>query len=159
MTLTNTDRLQMSHRFVAFGTGNASGKLWGMKANIEWLGLTPSAAGGDLALSGVDLVVSVGGYRRARYLGDTTGAAVGSKTVIKRLYPTQRGNALPGDPIKIRNVEAWYDLAKTQPVEHTFSLEGDWGSFIEFMAANRASFDMRLWSPTGARSRDVLLKV
>lgn len=133
----------------------SSFKIHGRLGTFEYLGLVPDLASNDLAAAGISRTVQRPAGRRARWLGDTQGAAYGGSTANVKFYPTRDGSALPGVPLTIVNLDVTDEASGRNP-EGTISIQGPIGAFLGWFATNRPSFTCKIYSKGGKAYEGVL---
>lgn len=141
---------QTSYAEISIGTGPAAEtiKVWGKIGTLTFLGLTP-AVSPQLGQNGVDRLVNRKGHRRSRWLGDIVKVGVQPNQAISQIYPSRRGSAVPGKPVKIVNLNS--NTSSGAYKAYTVQVDGNIGSFIEYLDENRLPFEAKVIGPTGAR--------
>jgi hypothetical protein len=130
-------------------------KIHGRKGTMEYLGIVPDVASDDLAAAGISKTIQRPGGRRARWLGDTEGAPYAASTAKLMLYPTAGGNAIPGVPLRIVNLDETDPATGINP-EGTVSIEGPRGAFVAWLANNPPSFTCKVYSASGKPYKGVI---
>lgn len=151
MVLTLAQRALNAYATSTFTVAGKEIIVGGKKGTLQYLGLTVDAASIDAAAVGVDRQVTRGGYRRARWLGDSGGPNVQASTATVFSYPTTSGNARPGRPFRFVALTDTGGDSKGRKVSGSLELQGPWGHFIERMLGDRPPHSVRFWSPDGAR--------
>jgi hypothetical protein len=124
-------------------------KIHGRLGTFEYLGIIPDIQSSDLAAAGISRTVQRPSGRRARWLGDTVGAPYAGSTANQKFFPTRDGNALPGKPITIVNLDET-DAETGKPLHQgTVSVQGSVGAFIAWFGQNRPDFTAKLYSTSG----------
>lgn len=141
---------QTSYAEISVGTGPAAEtvKVWGKIGTLTFLGFTPEVSG-ELGTNGVDRVLTRKGHRRSRWLGDLIKVGVQANQAISQIYPSRRGSAVPGRPVKIVNLNS--NTASGGYKTYTVQVDGNIGSFIEYLSNNPLPFEAKVIGPTGAR--------
>lgn len=121
--------------------GGKTVRVWGTVGTLEHFGFPVDDATADLASAGISKAVQREGGKRSRWLGDTTGTAFEGGTAVSFLYPSKRGTALAGVPVKLTNVAT----GKTSTVQ----VDGPIGVLIAWLGENRTGFDLKISGKTG----------
>jgi hypothetical protein len=146
---TPEQRLKLEKGRVTLGIGAESVKVYGTIGTLEHFGWVPDAGALDLAQTGVTRTVARAAHSRSRWLGDSAGSSVASNTATVKFYPSRRGNALPGTPIKLRNIATGLDW--------TVQVDGEIGNFIAYLLSNRPPFDLKVIGKRGNPYDGVIL--
>jgi hypothetical protein len=139
-----------SYAKLVVGTGPAAEtvKVWGTVGTLIFLGMIPEVDG-LLGASGKDKVVTRKNHKRSRWLGDRIKSTVTGGQAIYQIYPSRRGSALPGSPVKI--VDLTNKTASGNRPQYTVQVDGNIGSFIEWWCDQLHPFEAKIIGPTGAR--------
>lgn len=154
-TLNDQQRAKLKHVTKTVSNLGQTFKIHGRLGTFEYLGLVPDIASTDLAASGISRTVQRPGGRRSRWLGDSEGVQVTSNSANVRFYPSRDGNAIPGTPIRIENLDVTDEQTGNHP-SGTLSIEGPIGGFLAFLAQNRPPFRVQIYGPSGRPYRGVL---
>jgi len=150
MTLTAQEQAKLvkTYATVSIGTAPAvqSVKVWGTVGLLQFLGMTPVQSG-TLADNGLDRTVTRRSHNRSRWLGDRTGSSVNGNTATQFVYPSRKGNAVPGTPIKIVNLSQKVPTGGFR--KYTLSVEGDIGTFIAWYTSHAPAFPSKIIGKTG----------
>lgn len=138
---TDEQRLLMRKGTVTLGSGSSTLKVHGTIGTLAYFGWEVDAGSIDLSMAGESRSVKRASHKRSRWLGDQGGPQVDENTAQVKFYPSRRGTALSGDPIKIRNISTGEDW--------TVQLQGEIGDFIQYMLNNRPPFDIQLIGRNG----------
>ena len=149
LTLTNEQRELFSKASATFEMNGKTAKVYGVRGVLEYFGFELDNTSGDLAASGVDKVISRRSHRRSRWLGDIIKSGVTANTATAFLYPSRRGNALPGVPIKLENIQTGR--------KWTVQLDGEIGVLIAYLSDGSRPFDIQLYGKTGNRYGEPIL--
>lgn len=128
---------------------NQEAYVYGTVGTLVHFGFIAEVGGVDLGAAGSTVTASRDGHTRSRWLGDTTGFGVSQNNATILKYPSRRGNALPGRPFKIQDLE-------TEDI-WTLHLSGEWGILVAWMLENRPPMDVQLWGLTGNRMDSPIL--
>jgi hypothetical protein len=150
MALTPTEQANLvkTYAIAKVGTGltERSCKVWGSIGLLKFLGLDPVDVA-DLKTNGKDRSVTRKAHKRSRWLGDRTGSTIPSNSAEVFLYPSRRGNALPGTPVQIVNLDE-----RTKSGAHrkyTVQLDGKIANFIEWWVSKTHTYNSRIIGKTG----------
>lgn len=148
---------QSTYALISNGEGPAAStiKVWGKIGNLLALGLTPEVSA-NLEENGETRVLTRKGHRRSRWLGDWVGAGVASNQAISLLYPSRRGSALPGTPIKVVNMEQNTPSGARKTIQ--VQVQGDIGGFIQHLTDNPLDFDCKIIGKTGNPYQGIIPK-
>lgn len=138
---TPEERLKLLKGKVTLGIGANEVRVYGTVGTLEHFGWTPESGSLDLAQTGVTRVVTRAAHSRSRWLGDGGGPSIPEVTATTKFYPSKRGNALPGTPVKLKNMVTGLDW--------TVQVDGEIGDFIAYLLANRPPFDMQVIGKRG----------
>jgi hypothetical protein len=138
---TPEQRLKLAKGRVTFGIGPEQVRVYGTIGTLEHFGWVPDSGALDLAQTGVTRTVQRAAHSRSRWLGDAGGVAVRGSSATIKFYPSSRGNALPGSPVKLKNL--------VTGLEWTVQVDGEIGNFIAYLLANRPPFDMQVIGKRG----------
>lgn len=146
-----------SYAKINIGIGPAAReiKVWGKIGNLLALGLTPEQSG-ILGENGEDRLVTRKAHRRARWLGDIVKSGVRSNQALSVIYPSRRGSALPGKPVKIIDLNSETAAGNRRTVQ--VQVDGDIGQFIEYLTEHPLSFDAKVVGPRGSRYMGIIPK-
>lgn len=122
--------------------------IHGQLAAFEYFNWIPDVATATLALNGVDRAVSRPAGKRSRWLGDTVGTNYAGTTAQVSFYPSKIGNAVPGSPIRIVNLDATNPITGNFPTT-VFNISGNIGSFIAWYTDNAPAFQTKVYSKSG----------
>lgn len=126
----------------------SSFKIHGRLGTMEYLGIIPDLSSSDMAASGVSRTVRRPAGRRSRWLGDTEGPMVTASTANVKFYPSKDGNAVPGTPITLINLDVTDETTGNHP-QGTLSIEGPLGGFYAWINVNKPSFRTQIIGPSG----------
>lgn len=138
---TPEQRLKLRKGTVTLGIAPSEVKVHGTIGTLEHFGWTPDGGSIDLSQAGETRVVQRAAHSRSRWLGDSGGAGVSASSATVKFYPSRRGNALPGTPVRLRNLVTGLDW--------TVQIQGEIGDFIAYMLSNRPPFDMQVIGKRG----------
>lgn len=122
--------------------------IHGRLGTFEYLGIIPDNVSTDMGAQGVSKQVQRPAGRRSRWLGDTNGSQVAGNTATVKFYPTKSGNAIPGTPITLINLDA-IDEQTGNNHQGTLSIEGPLGGFFGWYNDNKPSFRVQIIGPSG----------
>lgn len=147
-SLTAPQRAKLAHvSKTEIGAGKIF-KITGNLAAFEYFGWIPDAEGATMALNGIDRTVTRPAGKRSRWLGDTVGTSYGASNANVSFYPSKRGNATPGEPIRIANIDEVNPITG-EFYSATFSISGPIGAFLAWYIDNPPSFDSQVYSKSG----------
>jgi hypothetical protein len=150
MALTPAEQAKLvkSYAIASIGTGPTlqEVRVWGSIGTLEFLGLTPEDSA-ELKANGVDRSVTRKSHKRSRWLGDRLGSSVKENSAQVFLYPSRRGTALPGEPIKIINLDQRTDGGAHK--RYTVQVDGSIGTFIDWWCKQTHSFNSRIVGKEG----------
>lgn len=149
MASTPEQKRQKGYAKITIPTGASTRivKVWGTIGTLEFLGFQPEVSA-LLAQNGVDRVTQRKAHRRCRWLGDVVKTGVKQNQALQILYPSRRGAALPGSPVRIVNMDQ--KTASGARVKYTVQVDGDIGIFIAWMTEHPLSFNMKIIGPKGS---------
>lgn len=148
MALTEAQKAKLRKAKATLSTLNGSVTVHGSIGNLEYLGMTPDSGGGELAMMGVSRSVVRRAGKRSRWLGDTAGVSVSGSTANVQFYPSHHGQALPGVPVKVVNMESTYSDTGA-PISAQVQVDGPIGVLIEWFTEHRRPFPIQLYGKTG----------
>jgi len=149
MPLTQQQQVQNAQVSCAINHQGKNFTIYGKRATIEWLGLTPDSVTTDASQGGVSLSVQRRAFRRARWLGDSGGPQMPAATIQKRIYDGRSGSAIPGRPFRFQAKENTGSEQDPYYVNGTLSIAGPFGSFVAYLLANRPPESIDIWTPDG----------
>lgn len=130
--------------------------IHGRLGTMEYVGIVPDNPTGDMAASGISRQVRRPGGRRSRWLGDSEGVQVAANTANVAFYPSKGGNAVPGRPIQLINLDATDETTGRNP-RGTLSIDGPIGAFYAWLIQNRPPFRCQVIGPSGKPYKGVIL--
>jgi hypothetical protein len=157
MALSPAEKLLLRKVSSTNGSGDTKFTAWGSKGTLQFLGFDIDASD-SLATSGISKTVSRPATRKARWLGDTTKTrpSGGGDSNIA-YYPSKRGSALPGTPVKIVNLDVVQGPNNTNP-RYTIQIQGRIDAFIQYLIANPLPFNAKLIGKSGNPYKGILAK-
>jgi hypothetical protein len=141
-------KLGKSYAEITSGIGPAAGtiRVWGTIGTLEYIGLEVETSG-LLGANGVDKQVTRKAHSRSRWLGDRVGSSVNANNATLSLYPSRRGSALPGTPIKIVNLDQKVPSGGFR--SYTVNVDGDIGQFITWYCDTPHPFNSKIKGKSG----------
>lgn len=150
MALTPAEQAKLvkSYAIASIGAGPTleEVRVWGSIGTLEFLGLVPEDSP-DLKVNGVDRSTTRKAHKRSRWLGDRLGSSIKENTALVFLYPSRRGTALPGEPIKIINLDEKTEGGANK--RYTVQVDGSIGTFISWWCSKTHTFNSKIVGKEG----------
>jgi len=150
MALTSAEQANLVKTYAEVSVGVApfaqTVRVWGSVGTLTYLGMSPET-NGLLADAGIDRTTTRKAHKRSRWLGDRNGSSINENTATTFLYPSRKGSALPGTPVKILNMNARTPSGGRKA--YTVQVDGPIGTFVSWLTDHPRPFPMKIVGKTG----------